>query len=320
MIEPSGTFTDADEVLHRFDPERWSWNESWYFSWIDLDGGPAGFFRVGVLPNQRRAMLWAFVHVDGAWVGIDESRLAFDDLDLSNGIAYDRWGLRFAWRPEPPLRGARFTVEGSFLTRTGPHTGAFVPVSVDLACRATSECVGTATGDDDPESAFPRSRFEQSCQASGTVVVDGNRRDVRAGAHRDRSWGPREWRVAFTLGDLQSGDRQLYFVGAPSYGRGGGYLRDGADEVRHLVMVDGTVDYDDDAGTITPGRLCFESTDGSRVDVELEPIAPSVAFDMAHTCEEPEHWPYWRTLVEARVTGWDGACRGWIEASRYGCH
>lgn len=32
----------ADEQVHPFDPAVWSWNESWYFSWIDLDGGPAG--------------------------------------------------------------------------------------------------------------------------------------------------------------------------------------------------------------------------------------------------------------------------------------
>ena len=38
----------TDEQVHPFDPAVWSWNESWYFSWIDLDGGPAGFFRLGV--------------------------------------------------------------------------------------------------------------------------------------------------------------------------------------------------------------------------------------------------------------------------------
>ena len=103
-------FADADERIHPVDPDDWSWNESWYFSWIDLDGGPAGFFRVGVLPNQRRAMLWCFVHVDGNWLGIEESRLAFDDLDLTDGVAYDRWALQFAWQPSPPLSGARVRV------------------------------------------------------------------------------------------------------------------------------------------------------------------------------------------------------------------
>ena len=89
----------ADEQVHRHDPDVWSWNESWYFSWIDLDGGPAGFFRLGLLPNQGRAMLWCYVHRDGEWLGLDESRLRYDDFDLSEGLAYDRWGLRLGWRP-----------------------------------------------------------------------------------------------------------------------------------------------------------------------------------------------------------------------------
>jgi hypothetical protein len=317
MTESSASFTGADEDLHRFDPGVWSWNESWFFSWIDLDGGPAGFFRVGVLPNQRRAMLWSFVNVDGGWLGIEESRLLFDDLDLTSGVAYDKWGLRFAWRPEPPLLGARFTCVGSFLARSGPGAGAYVPVSIDLTCRSTSDCFGTGTGDVDV-STYDRRRFEQSLDATGTVAIGGEPRGVRAGAHRDRSWGPREWRVAFTLGDFQSDQGQLYFVGAPGRG-GGGYLRGASGELHQLSWADGSLEYDDDARTIAPGKLGLMLADGSRVDVELEPVAPSVAFDMAHTCPEPESWLYWRTLVEARVPGWDRPCRGWFEASRYGC-
>ena len=308
-------FNGADENLHPCDPNDWSWNESWFFSWIDLDDGPAGFFRVGLLPNQRRAMLWSFVYVDGAWLGIEESRLSFDDFDLSNGVAYDKWGLRFTWRPDPPLNGARFEFDGTFLTRTGPNAGVYVPVSLELACRSTGPCEGSGEGPD-PSQPHPADRFEQSLEARGRVVVNGERRDVRAGAHRDRSWGPREWRIMFTLGDVQGGDRQLYFVGSPAYGRGSGYLRDGSD-VRHLRWVGGAIDYDDDARTIASGYLELEDPDRTCMRVAIAPIAPSVAFDMAHTCREPEQWLYWRTLIEARVPGWEKPSRGWFEASRY---
>ncbi|MBL7501077.1 hypothetical protein I6A84_42645 [Frankia sp. CNm7] len=314
MPEQPARFSAADENLHASDPDEWSWNESWYFSFIDLDGGPAGFFRLGLLPNQRRAMLWCFVHVDGAWLGVEETRLDLDHFDLAAGHSYDRWALRFGWRPEPPLDGARFTFAGTLLARSGPGAGAHVPVSIDLVCAATSACVGAAPG---AGTAYPTDRFEQSLRASGTVVVDGVERQVRAGAHRDRSWGPREWRLPFAIGDLQGGDRQLYFVGSPRYGRGSGYLREGSGEPRRLSWAGGTVGYDDKARTITPGTLRFESADGEPIEVELEPIMPSVCFDMAHTCQEPEQWPYWRTLVAARVPGWDGPCRGWFEASRY---
>jgi hypothetical protein len=314
-MDGEGALGDADEQVHAADPEVWSWNESWYFSWIDLDGGPAGFFRVGLLPNQGRAMLWSYVWVDGAWLGTDETRLAYDDFDLGDGMAYDRWGLTFAWRPGAP---ARFAFDGVVRVVTGPGVGGFVPVVLALEATPTTPRFGTGTGDDVGSATYPASRFEQSMAVEGTLTVDGVTRPVRAAGHRDRSWGPRNWRVAFTLGDLQSEDAQLYFVGAPQLGeRGGGYLRD-ASGVRRLQCTEGAIDYDDAARTMAPAQLRFVADGGDIIDVELVPASPSVSFDMAHTCEEPEHWLYWRLLADARVSGWSGTTRGWVEASRYG--
>jgi hypothetical protein len=62
LTKSHGRFSEKDETFHQFDPHDWLWNESWFFSWIDLEGGPVGFFRIGVLPNQQRAMLWNFVY------------------------------------------------------------------------------------------------------------------------------------------------------------------------------------------------------------------------------------------------------------------
>ncbi len=320
MIHAPDDFTPADEGLHRFDPEQWSWNESWFFSFIDLDGGPAGFFRLGVLPNQRRAMLWFFVNVDGRWFGLDQSRLALDDLDLEMGAAYDKWALRFAWHPDPPLQGGRFVFEASCPARPDASTAGtavtYAPISIDFACTATGPCFGTVHGDEQ-ESTYRRSRFEQSLRATGTVTVGDTSYAVQAGAHRDRSWGPRDWRIAFTMGDVQSGDRQLYFVGAPGLANGG-YIREPSGGLTNLTGVDSTLGYDDEAATIVPGLLRFETPDGERIEVEIAPVGTSVPFDMAHTCEEPETWLYYRTFIEARVSGWDGTARGWLDASRYG--
>jgi hypothetical protein len=171
------------------------------------------------------------------------------------------------------------------------------------------------------------SRFEQCLEATGTVTVDGRTHEVRAGAHRDRSWGPREWRQLFTLGDLQAPGRQLYFVGRSFPGLGMGFLREEPEPIRHLVVVDGAIDFDDDARTIRSATLRLEGEGSARaagsgrvepMEVTMRPIAESVAFDMAHTCEVPERWLYWRTLVEAHVDGWDEPCRGWFETNRYG--
>jgi hypothetical protein len=306
-----------DEQVHPFDPAVWSWNESWYFSWIDLDGGPAGFFRLGLLPNQDRAMVWCYVHHDDAWIGLDESRLRFAHFDLTEGMRYDQWGLRFGWRPSEPA--ARFEFDGTVRTITGTDPGAFVPLSLELDATPTTDRFGTGTGHDVGSEEHPAARFEQSMRVDGTISIDGVTHAIRAAGHRDRSWGPRNWRVAFTLGDLQSEDAQLYFVGGPQLGNGGGggYLRD-ASGVRTLRAVGGTIDYDDTARTIAPTTLRFATDDGEELDVELVPTSPSISFDMAHTCEKPEAWLYWRILADARVPGWGEPARGWVEASRYG--
>ena len=88
--------------------------------------------------------------------------------------------------------------------------------------------------------------------------------------------------------------------------------------MRPVRCTAGTVEYDDAARTIAPAQLRFETADGDELEVEIVPASPSISFDMAHTCEVPEHWLYWRILVDARVSGWTGSARGWVEANRYG--
>src|SRR5262249_25962141 len=149
---------------------------------------------------------------------------------------------------------ARFGFDGIVRTVTGPDAGAFVPLSIALDAMPTTDRFGTGTGSDVGSQAYPASRFEQSLRVDGSVTVDGSTHTIRAAGHRDRSWGPRNWRVAFTLGDLQAEDEQLYFVGAPQLGdRGGGYLRD-ATGVQRVTCVGGELHYDDAARTMAPAR------------------------------------------------------------------
>ncbi|MFN8025582.1 MAG: hypothetical protein U0W40_04235 [Acidimicrobiia bacterium] len=321
MVDFAG-FTPVDEQLHAHDPADWSWNESWFFSFVDLDGGPACTFRVGVLPNQGRAMLWCFLYVDGAWVTVEESRLAWDGFDFSRGVAYDQWAISFASRDDEPFTSGRFTFEGAGLVRSGPQSGRRVPFTIDLEYRAAGDVHGSGHSDaDTAKTTHPIGRFEQPLTATGTVTVGEQSFPVRAGAHRDKSWGPRDWRIGFLIGDLQSEHGELYFVGAPAdpVPRVGGYLRaSGSSELVRLACVEGSIELDDAHATVAPVHLVFETPGGERVEVDMAPVGPSAQFDMAHTCEVPEHWLYWRHLVEARVSAWDGPARGWFEASRYG--
>jgi hypothetical protein len=308
----------ADELVHPADPADWSWNESWFFSWIDLAGGPAGFFRIGLLPNQQRAMLWCFVNVDGRWLGVEEGRLNLDHVDTTEGAAYNKWNLRFGWKPDPPLAGARFTFAGDMLVRAGSGVGTYIPVEIDLACSATAGTFLGKEGTAAEDATYEDNRFEQPMVATGSIVVDGVSRPIAAGAQRDRAWGPRDWRQLFAMGDFQAPGRQLYFVGRTFPGLGMGFVRHDGEDARHLLITDGHVDFDDRGCTIDAAWLRLEGEGVEPIEVTMKAITPSVVFDLAHSCDPPERWLAWRTLVEAQVTGWADPCRGWFDTGRYG--
>jgi hypothetical protein len=312
-------FLPDDDLIHPHDPEVWSWNESFLLSWLTPGGGPSGLFRLGLLPNQGRGWLWFFLHLDGEWLTVEETRLDLRHFDLANGATHDAWGLRFGWTPTEPLQRGVFELDGVARVRNGPRSGALVPLSLELTATATAPCFGTGTGHEpDERPQFPASRFEQSVMITGALKVDGKTHAIECPGHRDRSWGPRTWQVGFALGDLHGEDRQLWFAGAPQPGeRGSGYLRDG--DGTHLITgIDGTVAYDDEHHTIAPSHLVFSVDDGTSIGVTLEPESASIVFDMAHSSDPPEHWNYWRTLVKARVDDSDDELWGWFEANRFG--
>ena len=309
----------AAEQFHQHDPADLTWNESWLVSWLPAEGPMAGLFRLGTLPNQGRAWLWLWLWTGEDWVTIEETRLDHDHLDRTDGVAYDQWGLRFAYRPTAPLERGRFTIEGIGRVRSGPREGSLVPVSIALDLEARTPCYTTGAGRDEGLTSFPVSRFEQSMAAEGVVVVGGEESPIACPAHRDRSWGPRTWQFPFMLGDLQSADRQIYFAGGPNAegGVGKGYVREGAD-VATLTSIGAEMAYDDAAATIGPSTLTFGDERGRVLTYRIEPIAPSVRFDMAHASDPPRHFLYWRTLVRATPADGGEPVVGWFEANRFG--
>ena len=318
MIASGRTVEPVDEQFHPHDPDVESWNESWLVSWLPADGIGATLFRLGTLPNQGRAWLWLFTWTGTEWVTIEETRLDDDHLDRGDGVGYDRWGLRFAYRPTVPLETGRFTLSGIGRIRSGPSNGGLVPISIDVELSSSTLAFATGAGRDDGTSAYPTSRFEQSMSARGSVTVGETLITVAGPAHRDRSWGPRTWGYPFMLGDLQAADRQIYFAAAPNAegGRGGGYVRLG-ETTQPIAGIEASVDYRDDEATIGPSTLTFIDVDRIRHAYDLEVLAPSVQFDMAHTGQPAQHWLYWRTLVRATPHDGGPALLGWFEANRF---
>src|SRR5512139_122367 len=111
-----------DEGLHPFDPKEEWWNESWFWDWFDDAGELAGHCRIGLHPVQKRAWAWLFLYHRGQWVALEETRLPLGDIQLPR-VAYDKWGLSFAYDAIQPLRSGRFRFSGFGRVISGPRTG-----------------------------------------------------------------------------------------------------------------------------------------------------------------------------------------------------
>ena len=320
MADDVAVLDGGAERFHDHDPADPTWNESWLVSWLPSEGRLAGLFRLGTLPNQGRAWLWLWLWTGEEWVTIEETRLAYDDLDRSDGVGYDRWGLSFSYRPTAPLEQGRFRIEGIGLVRSGRGRVRRVPVSVDL----------------DLDGPHPVLHHRRRATTKGARpprrpvrAVDGRRRLGRVGgvespvecpAHRDRSWGPRTWQFPFMLGDLQSAERQIYFAGRPQRrGRRGQGLRPrGLATIVHPRHRSGRRWPTTTRPPPSAGRVCSSATSAAvSTPTTIEPIAPSVQFDMAHASDPPWHFLYWRTLVRATPLDGGEPVVGWFEANRF---
>ena len=235
--------------------------------------GPRGSSGSGSCRTRAGPCSGATSTVDGEWLGIDESRLRYDDFDLTDGSRTT--GGACGSGGDPARRAATVPLRRCRPARvSGPDAGPHVPLSVTSRRRRPADRFGTGTGDDVGETSLPRSRFEQSLAVAGTVTVGGDRRDrCAAGGHRDRSWGPRNWRVGVhPRRPPVRATAQLYFVGAPQLATRRAATSATRPGSAHLVCVDG-----DDRlrrrrrARSLPTRLRFADEDGAPLDVELDP-------------------------------------------------
>jgi aminoglycoside phosphotransferase (APT) family kinase protein len=163
------------------------WSESWYGDFVDGGQGIGGWFRLGLIPNQRTAWLNALL------CGPDMPTVAVNDFHVA--LPADPGAIRtdaveFTQAVTDPLRGYRVTLSGrgqafddpSALLRGEP--GRPVELSMDLHWTTS----GT------PYLYRLTPRYEIPCTVSGTVAFDGRTVEVQAVAgQRDHSWGVRDW-------------------------------------------------------------------------------------------------------------------------------
>lgn len=181
-IRPS----EDDELAHTPTAEP-LWSESWYADFADVAQGLGGWFRLGLMANQRKAWVHALL------CGPDMPTVAVVDCEVP--LPDDPWALRtdafeLSHSATAPLRTYRVDVRARAQAHQDPsallrgETGTPVEMSMNLAWFT----------DGIPYKYRLATRYEIPCTVSGTVTVDGTTYRVDAApGQRDHSWGVRDW-------------------------------------------------------------------------------------------------------------------------------
>jgi hypothetical protein len=176
---------EDDELAHAPTAEP-LWSESWYADFVDAAQGLGGWFRIGLIANQRTA--W----VNALLCGPDMPTVA---VDAQVPLPADPWLLRtdafevghFA---TAPLRTYRVDVRARAQAYSDPsallrgETGTPVEMTMNLVW----------TTDGTPYKYRLTTRYEIPCTVSGTVTIeDASYRIDSVPGQRDHSWGVRDW-------------------------------------------------------------------------------------------------------------------------------
>jgi hypothetical protein len=235
-------------------------------------------------------------------------------------LAYDRFGLAFAWESASPLRAGRFRFSGFGRVITGPRAGMILPVGADLEVEALGAAHSPGRANVAGHAAqpqYPASRFEQPIAVSGTLRAGDVERAYAGRGERDHSWGPRHCNLEWTFTVLNGDDLRLQCAEAripnvpPIHG---GYVSRATSQ----SITSARLDYryrDEDLARAVEGRLDVTTEDGTQLGFELETIS-AVEIDITHTFVPPERSIYRRALVRARRDG-GAPLLGWTEFNRF---
>lgn len=183
--EPLRPCTD-DEAAHAPTDEP-LWSESWYADFVDAAQGFGGWFRIGLVANQRVA--WVQVLVCGP----ELSTVAVLDYQVPSPA--DPWVIRtdtfdIGHRATEPLRTYRLDVRAQGQAYSDPsallrgESGTPVGLTMNLLW----------TTDGMPYQYRVTTRYEIPCTVTGTVTVgDKSYRLDAVPGQRDHSWGVRDW-------------------------------------------------------------------------------------------------------------------------------
>lgn len=314
--------TPEDEHLHTVGPES-SWNESRYVDFHDSRTGLAGWFRLGMRPNERHAEVSSCLHLPDGRTAFFYERAPIDDNGLSAGGQH--------WSIQEPYISSRLRFGGQLMIlpdpwmMTDPKTvyasAARQEATVDL--RLETYGLGAVMGADqaDIDRIFlpgqADGHYQHLCRVTGSVTVGEQAFQVDGAGGKDHSWGPRNWlsKLYFRWLVALSDDNELGFmlvraVGPSKQTRSGHVWADGAlhlvDDVdlRHTYESTGPYRLLETAVTIRSGHLSWEAVGAPQAWLPLRHVSTDEhgARTVLRIVKSPARW----TFADGR--GASGAC------------
>ncbi|OBJ03222.1 phosphotransferase [Mycobacterium alsense] len=302
--------SEDDELAHAPTAEP-LWSESWYADFVDAAQGLGGWFRIGLIANQKKAWVHALL------CGPEMPTVAVADAEVA--LPTDPWAVRTdafeaGHSATVPLRAYRVDVRGR--GEAYPDPSALLRGEPGTPVEVTMNLVWTTDGA--PYKYRVTTRYEIPCTVSGTVTVDGTgyRLDAVPG-QRDHSWGVRDWWSMdwiWTALHLDDGTHlhgvNIRIPGAPEFSIGYAQKPDGADvTVTELATVASREAFGANglplnaALNLSPGEIA--------ADLEVRGHAPvRLTADDGRASQFPRAW--------ARVRTADGRSGvGWVEWNRH---
>ena len=202
---PAGTrlaLDPSDDYNHEPDAVS-NYNESMYFSVLDLERTMGGWVRIGNRVNE------GYAEMSNCWY-LPDGRVAFmaGRPKITSNKEMNAGGMRFEIRA--PFERHRVTYDGKVCVLERPHEMAdpsrafrenpIVACRLEIELSAATPCIGGQLVREDgtplpsdPERGFAKAHFDQFMRGEGWLEVGDERFEFSGHGARDKSWGPRYW-------------------------------------------------------------------------------------------------------------------------------
>jgi hypothetical protein len=196
VLEPNDDFNHVPDAASNY-------NESMYFSVLDLERTMGGWVRIGNRVNE------GYAEMSNCWY-LPDGRVAFmaSRPKITSNREMNAGGLRFEILA--PFERHHLGYQGKVCLLERPFEMAdpsrafrenpIVDCRLEIELRAATPCIGGQIVREDgsplpsdPERGFAKAHFDQFMRGEGWLTVGEQRFEFSGHGARDKSWGPRYW-------------------------------------------------------------------------------------------------------------------------------